>query len=812
MPQCCFAGCHNRTDDGRGLSFFRFPRRDAARTASWIKACGRKEFVPSQHSRVCSQHFKYDDFERDIRSEFMVVGHKRLRLKETAIPCPSYVNLHQDMRQSEANKTQSNSKRGSNANNETEHEITWENSSSFSLAAEEVLEECSFETMEPPVKRQCFDDVLDLSRKSVRTDNEVEKISSKNDDDVILLSEDEDDRMLGALCDEMEKENAPKQSLMSKSRALLLKLENELRNEESTLMLLQQLRNNQRSHALQPKGAKVTSTGTPTVRNTQSPVNQASNQPPGRNGPSTTGGRATQSPAQNPTVPISSNNTTVPKVTKGMAIHALEQQCNGKKAMLRKQLERTLDKVVLPKPALGNGLSVVPFVPSTLTNEFTALIGLEEIVNTIQDFDPLNTEKSSDQSRFVNPFSCSRCGADFTPVWKRKRPGSSEVVCEACIIDGQRSVIHKAYSSVVSVALKQHAVSEREIEHEYQDVVNSPAKLEAFIKEHERKLFVTQQAQIAQQQQQQIQQVSSSASLHTNQRYHQQQQGFQSQNTFNNAGSSRHGQSNAVNTVASTQLGMSNVSSRRQPASNNANVNSPASIPIQQQGHSTGNVVQQLASRYQQLTKAAVAAVVGGGQNPVNHSVASNAATANLMMAAAANPMLAAAAVSATSQQQQSVAQQQLTAAALAQQRLAAVAALNFQHQQPHHAQPSTGTVAPNSPIDHLAQFTQMQTLLMSSLLGNAAAATGAQATANTRQQQQQQILQHALLQYTYLLQQQQAAAAAQAQQQQQQQSQQVNAAALQQLMSGAAGNPTACMTLLQNLWALNAASNGVKK
>ncbi|CAH8558351.1 unnamed protein product [Heterobilharzia americana] len=681
--------------------------------------------------------------------------------------------------------------------------------------------------MEPPVKRQCFDDVLDLSRKSVRTDNEVEKISSKNDDDVILLSEDEDDRMLGALCDEMEKENAPKQSLMSKSRALLLKLENELRNEESTLMLLQQLRNNQRSHALQPKGAKVTSTGTPTVRNTQSPVNQvrpASNQPPGRNGPSTTGGRATQcksvlfhhisslAPAQNPTVPISSNNTTVPKVTKGMAIHALEQQCNGKKAMLRKQLERTLDKVVLPKPALGNGLSVVPFVPSTLTNEFTALIGLEEIVNTIQDFDPLNTEKSSDQSRFVNPFSCSRCGADFTPVWKRKRPGSSEVVCEACIIDGQRSVIHKAYSSVVSVALKQHAVSEREIEHEYQDVVNSPAKLEAFIKEHERKLFVTQQAQIAQQQQQQIQQVSSSASLHTNQRYHQQQQGFQSQNTFNNAGSSRHGQSNAVNTVASTQLGMSNVSSRRQPASNNANVNSPASIPIQQQGHSTGNVVQQLASRYQQLTKAAVAAVVGGGQNPVNHSVASNAATANLMMAAAANPMLAAAAVSATSQQQQSVAQQQLTAAALAQQRLAAVAALNFQHQQPHHAQPSTGTVAPNSPIDHLAQFTQMQTLLMSSLLGNAAAATGAQATANTRQQQQQQILQHALLQYTYLLQQQQAAAAAQAQQQQQQQSQQVNAAALQQLMSGAAGNPTACMTLLQNLWALNAASNGVKK
>ncbi|VDQ03052.1 unnamed protein product [Trichobilharzia regenti] len=184
-----------------------------------------------------------------------------------------------------------------------------------------------------------------------------------NDDDVIMLSEDEDDSLLGALCDEMEKENTPKPSLLSKSRALILKLENELRNEESALMLLQQLRTNQRSHALQPKGTKTPS-ATPTARNTQSPVNHA--------------------PALNSNVPNSQNTSTIPKVTKSMAIHALEQQCNGKKAMLRKQLERTLDKVALPKPAVGNGLCVVPFVPSTLTNEFTALIGLEEIVNTIQ--------------------------------------------------------------------------------------------------------------------------------------------------------------------------------------------------------------------------------------------------------------------------------------------------------------------------------------------------------------------------------------------------------------------------------------------
>ncbi|KAA0199446.1 Transcriptional repressor p66-beta [Fasciolopsis buskii] len=96
MPQCCFAGCHNRTDDGRGLSFFRFPRRDVTRTECWVQACGRHAFVPSQHSRVCSQHFKPDDFERDIRSELLGTGHKRLRLKDTAIPMhSSETNRHQ---------------------------------------------------------------------------------------------------------------------------------------------------------------------------------------------------------------------------------------------------------------------------------------------------------------------------------------------------------------------------------------------------------------------------------------------------------------------------------------------------------------------------------------------------------------------------------------------------------------------------------------------------------------------------------------------------------------------------------------------
>lgn len=137
---------------------------------------------------------------------------------------------------------------------------------------------------------------------------------------------------------------------------------------------------------------------------------------------------------------------------------------------------------------------------------------------------------TDNNTRASSPFSCSRCGTDFTQSWKSKRPGLSEVVCEACVLDSQRYAIHKTYNNVISGALKQHSISEREIEQEYQDVVNSSAKLDAFIKEHERKLLVNHQTQLAQQQQQQQQQQHQAATVNNlhNQRYHS-QQGFQNQ-------------------------------------------------------------------------------------------------------------------------------------------------------------------------------------------------------------------------------------------------------------------------------------------
>lgn len=47
--------------------------------------------------------------------------------------------------------------------------------------------------------------------------------------------------------------------------------------------------------------------------------------------------------------------------------------------------------------------------------------------------------------------------------------------------------------------MQQHYAAEREIDKEYQDIVSNPTKLDAYIKEQEKKLLATQQLQLAQQ-------------------------------------------------------------------------------------------------------------------------------------------------------------------------------------------------------------------------------------------------------------------------------------------------------------------------
>nr|XP_053649362.1 uncharacterized protein LOC128700283 isoform X2 [Cherax quadricarinatus] len=53
---CCAVGCSNRQGDKLNLAFHRFPK-DLERRKKWISALRRKNWEPTQYSRLCSEHF-----------------------------------------------------------------------------------------------------------------------------------------------------------------------------------------------------------------------------------------------------------------------------------------------------------------------------------------------------------------------------------------------------------------------------------------------------------------------------------------------------------------------------------------------------------------------------------------------------------------------------------------------------------------------------------------------------------------------------------------------------------------------------------
>lgn len=78
---CVAYGCNNRkkkTEDvGRTISFHRFPT-DPNLREKWIRAIRRDNWQPSNHSRICSDHFKESEY--DLSSPF------RKYLNKDAVP------------------------------------------------------------------------------------------------------------------------------------------------------------------------------------------------------------------------------------------------------------------------------------------------------------------------------------------------------------------------------------------------------------------------------------------------------------------------------------------------------------------------------------------------------------------------------------------------------------------------------------------------------------------------------------------------------------------------------------------------------
>lgn len=78
MPVSCAAtGCTNRFIKGSEIRFYRFPISKPQLASQWVQSLGRKGFIPTPNSCLCSEHFEADCF-RDYNG--------RQFLREDAVP------------------------------------------------------------------------------------------------------------------------------------------------------------------------------------------------------------------------------------------------------------------------------------------------------------------------------------------------------------------------------------------------------------------------------------------------------------------------------------------------------------------------------------------------------------------------------------------------------------------------------------------------------------------------------------------------------------------------------------------------------
>lgn len=139
-----------------------------------------------------------------------------------------------------------------------------------------------------------------------------------------------------------------------------------------------------------------------------------------------------------------------------------EQSHAEAKAALRKQLEKTLLEIPLPKPLVQNW----NFVPSVNTQNFTILVGLEGVVNHIMESQALavNGELAK---KYIPPKFCSQCDTDFTPGWRTKN-GSEDTLCESCYTQQIKKSLKTEHTARLKEAFMKALKQEQEVEKKFQ--------------------------------------------------------------------------------------------------------------------------------------------------------------------------------------------------------------------------------------------------------------------------------------------------------------------------------------------------------
>lgn len=326
------------------------------------------------------------------------------------------------------------------------------------------------------------------------------ELSNGGTPDVIMLSDEE----------ESNEQNRQGSDKMFKNKRCIRRLQSELRNEEAKLVLLKKLRQSQQAppapehpvpnnanniQPVKPSVPRQTVAPPPLVRVLGAqPVRTPHLQPPqnrlvtqgalrGIQGPTplvgaqrgntnTSNGLASQSirgaaplssanqrtvqQQQTPPVPKAATPPQPPVDTQTPA-----QRQAAAKLALRKQLEKTLLQIPPPKPPAPE----MNFIPSLACPDFVLLLGLEEVVNHIIDLQLIaRGQKSADEKFICNPFTCVQCGTDYTPVWKREKPGSKNVICEHCVTWNQKRALKQEHTNRLKSAFVKALQQEQEIE------------------------------------------------------------------------------------------------------------------------------------------------------------------------------------------------------------------------------------------------------------------------------------------------------------------------------------------------------------
>lgn len=253
------------------------------------------------------------------------------------------------------------------------------------------------------MKRKLSIDEPEIAKRP-KQENEKENVP-----DVVLVTEDENRNSVDVL--------------LNKKR----KLQEQLRNHEATLVLLKKIRSSQVTPQLTQNNDRKTSSSSSTPHATPTVVNKEIKQ------------------SRIPT-PVHRTQKTA----------ATDQNRAAAKLALRKELEKTLLQIPPPKPPPPE----MNFLPSLCSTDFGMLLGLEEVVKAIRE----SANEKSDVKYVFNPFTCIQCNTDYTPVWKRDKPGSKAVICEQCVTNNQKKALKQEHTNRLKNAFVKALQREQEIE------------------------------------------------------------------------------------------------------------------------------------------------------------------------------------------------------------------------------------------------------------------------------------------------------------------------------------------------------------